>query len=338
MPPPRSRSNPPRGGGGGGGRGATTTTVPPPPPPTAAATGGTGSGGRATRRSSWTASSATTAVVPAAAAVATTRRTRAASSAGLGEDDHHDNNNPPPSLPGRKKARRDNKRETAPPPEKVEEDTTPPPDKSPELGRLLDALRGGEDLPTLYAALKLARERLDKSGGGGADAGYIPSPDETSVLDNASLAVPYLMYKKAVDLLVRPRSLGGLAFSAAKADRLVHAAFGDAGAPACCSSSMTERQLLKAGGAAVAASDARKVLSKLSEVGDEARSKVPGFLESLLQQQQEVEPEHSGEVGTTVGEAVADAAAPPPSGSESHPPVMSSEELGKEAVVRVAFV
>jgi hypothetical protein len=132
-------------------------------------------------------------------------------------------------------------------------------------------------LPTMYAALKFLKARLANE-----DKDYEATAHESDLLKKASLAVPYLMYKKAVDLLTRPRSMGGLAFSSAKADTLVRGIFEEAGF-ACCGSKMTEKKLMKSCSKIVASSsDARKILIKLLEVGEDARSKVPDFMTNLL--------------------------------------------------------
>jgi hypothetical protein len=151
-----------------------------------------------------------------------------------------------------------------------------PPGPTLELTLLFDALRSSADLPTMYAALKFTKVRMANE-----DKGYEATARENDLLKKASLAVPYLMYKKAVDLLTRPRSMGGLAFSSAKADTLVKGIFEEAGF-ACCGSRMTEKKLMNSCSKIVSSSsDARKILNKLLEVGEEARSKVPDFMANL---------------------------------------------------------
>jgi hypothetical protein len=71
--------------------------------------------------------------------------------------------------------------------------------------------------------------------------------------------------------------MGGLAFSAAKADTVVKGIFEEAGVSSC-SAKMTERKLLKSCSTIIKASDARKIRSKLLEVGEESRSKVADFM------------------------------------------------------------
>jgi hypothetical protein len=148
---------------------------------------------------------------------------------------------------------------------------------SEDLIFLFDSLRRAGDLPTLYAALKFVRERL--RGRTGADRGYVVTAPEQDLLDQACLAVPYLMYKKAVDLLMRPRSMGGLAFSSAKADAIVRGIFEGVGIAALAGGpAVTEKRLARACPKLLpSASDARKILGKLAEVGEEARSKVAEF-------------------------------------------------------------
>jgi hypothetical protein len=91
------------------------------------------------------------------------------------------------------------------------------------------------------------------------------------LIKKASLAVPFLMYKLAVERFTRPRSFGGLAFSIAKAKRVAATLFENMG-PSCCSANVTEKDLVKAG--QIEITDARKVLPLMKDVGIETRTKV----------------------------------------------------------------
>jgi hypothetical protein len=154
----------------------------------------------------------------------------------------------------------------------------PPVPASHGLRILFASLRGASDLPAAYAALKLLRDRVR-----GLDRGYVMTPGESDLYEKACLAVPYLMYKKAVDLLMRPRSMGGLAFAASKAEATVRGIFEAVGVAAC-GSKMTEKKLLRScPGAVSTAADARKILTKLAEVGSEARSRVAELSASVAE-------------------------------------------------------
>jgi hypothetical protein len=134
--------------------------------------------------------------------------------------------------------------------------------------RALKALEDATDVQSAYAALKIAKEvfRLDSS------TVVVDDDDPTQrLIKTASLAVPFLMYKVAVERFTRPRSFGGLAFSIAKAKRVAAALFQNMG-PSCCSSSVTEKDLVKAG--QIEITDARKVLPLMKDVGVETRAEV----------------------------------------------------------------
>jgi hypothetical protein len=170
----------------------------------------------------------------------------------------------------------------------------PPVPSSHELKFLFANLRQAGDLPSMYAALKLIRERMSK-----LDKGYAMTSGESDLYHKASLAVPYLMYKKAVDLLMRPRSMGGLAFASAKADATVRGIFEGAGI-ACCGTKMTEKKLLKSCSAVVSSpADARKILTKLAEVGNEARSKVNELAAALTEEASKAAVEAAADVAAT---------------------------------------
>jgi hypothetical protein len=132
--------------------------------------------------------------------------------------------------------------------------------------RALKALEDATDVQSAYAALKIVKEvfRLDPS--------KVDDDDPTQqLIKKASLAVPFLMYKLAVERFTRPRSFGGLAFSIAKAKRVAATLFQNMG-PSCCSTSVTEKDLVKAG--QIEITDARKVLPLMKDVGIETRAKV----------------------------------------------------------------
>jgi hypothetical protein len=132
--------------------------------------------------------------------------------------------------------------------------------------RALKALEDATDVQSAYAALKIVKEvfRLDSSTVDDDDP-------KQRLIKKASLAVPFLMYKLAVERFTRPRSFGGLAFSIAKAKRVSATLFENMG-PSCCSANVTEKDLVKAG--RVEISDARKVLPLMKDVGIETRAKV----------------------------------------------------------------
>jgi hypothetical protein len=132
--------------------------------------------------------------------------------------------------------------------------------------RALKALEDATDVQSAYAALKIVKEvfRLDLS--------TVDDDDPTQqLIKKASLAVPFLMYKLAVERFTRPRSFGGLAFSIAKAKRVAATLFENMG-PSCCSANVTEKDLVKAG--QIEITDARKVLPLMKDVGIETRTKV----------------------------------------------------------------
>jgi hypothetical protein len=80
-----------------------------------------------------------------------------------------------------------------------------------EREEILQALADATDLPSCYAALKLAQERL---------RGSSLSASDQQVMEQARLAVPFLMHQMSVEIFTRPRNLGGLAFSFAKATEI----------------------------------------------------------------------------------------------------------------------
>jgi hypothetical protein len=132
--------------------------------------------------------------------------------------------------------------------------------------RALKALEDATDVQSAYAALKIVKEvfRLDSF--------KVDDDDPTQqLIKKASLAVPFLMYKLAVERFTRPRSFGGLAFSIAKAKRVATTLFQNMG-PSCCSTSVTVKDLVKAG--QIEITDARKVLPLMKDVGVETRAKV----------------------------------------------------------------
>lgn len=139
--------------------------------------------------------------------------------------------------------------------------------------RALKALENSTDLPSAYAALKVAKEvfRINSS--------TVDDDPTLKLIEKASLAVPFLMYKISVERFTRPRSFGGLAFSIAKAKRVAAVLFQNIG-PACCSAGMTEKELVKLG--RVEAADARKVLPKLKDVGIEARAEVENIRKLVI--------------------------------------------------------
>lgn len=151
-------------------------------------------------------------------------------------------------------------------PEKAEESAE---DKTVILQRerALKALEDATDVQSAYAALKIVKEvcQLDSSTAEDDD-------DPTQqLIQKASLAVPFLMYKLAVERFTRPRSFGGLAFSIAKAKRVAATLFQNMG-PSCCSADVSEKDLVKVGGLEI--TDARKVLPLMKDVGIETRAKV----------------------------------------------------------------
>ena len=135
------------------------------------------------------------------------------------------------------------------------------------ISRACIFLNDATDLPTTYAALKLVKDML-RSTGHDDD----PPEEHLELIQNASLAVPYLMYQMAVEIFTEPKTLGGLAFPSAKAKSLAKDIFEKAGVSAC--SMNTTESSLKLQKAGIDQVDARKILPKLKHVGDQARSKV----------------------------------------------------------------
>ena len=127
------------------------------------------------------------------------------------------------------------------------------------------------ELPVLYAAFK----RIKEIGAWGSQTKEVDSDlteDEQQLIEDAALAVPYAMYKRLYEHLMLPRTMGGLAFSDAKAKQLARDLFLAMG-PACCSEFITDQQLSQAC-LSVKRIDARKILPSLKAVGREARSQV----------------------------------------------------------------
>jgi hypothetical protein len=142
--------------------------------------------------------------------------------------------------------------------------------------RALKALEDATDVQSAYAALKIVKEvfRLDSS--------KVDDDDPTQqLIKKASLAVPFLMYKVTVERFTRPRSFGGLAFSIAKAKRVASTLFQNMG-PSCCSTSVTEKDLVRLG--KIEITDARKVLPLMKEVGIETRAKVEAVRKLVMEE------------------------------------------------------
>jgi hypothetical protein len=187
----------------------------------------------------------------------------------LGDNDHADADVSISSPMNRRRLKTD-KLAIATPPQNEEMPATAESveDKSVILQRerALKALEDATDVQSAYAALKIAKEvvRLDSS--------TVDDDDPTQrLIKKASLAVPFLMYKQAVERFSRPRSIGGLAFSIAQAKRVAVTLFQNMG-PSCCSADVTEKDLVKAG--QIEIKDARKVLPLLKDLGIETRAKV----------------------------------------------------------------
>jgi hypothetical protein len=140
--------------------------------------------------------------------------------------------------------------------------------------RAVKALEDAMDVQSAYAALKIVKEVFP------LDSSTLDDDDPThQLIKKASLAVPFLMYKLAVERFTRPRSFGGLAFSIAKAKRVAATLFQNIG-PSCCSADITEKDLVKAG--RIEITDARKVLPLLKDVGIETRGKVVAVRKSVM--------------------------------------------------------
>lgn len=153
-----------------------------------------------------------------------------------------------------------------------------------ELDILFDSLREANDLASSYASLKLIKDGLppaavvvgeekvvvEQEGEAKHDLSLCLTKEEQELLAQASLAVPYLMCKMTKEVCTRPRSMGGLAFSSAKADMFVTDLFLKMG-PSCCFEKTLEEDLIEQ---SLQPADARKLLPKLKEVGLHARSKV----------------------------------------------------------------
>jgi len=140
-----------------------------------------------------------------------------------------------------------------------------------ERKALIKALREACDLPSTYAALKLIRE-----------SSFLDSltEKEKELVSDASLAVPYIMSNLAVEHCTRPRSLGGLAYSRAKAENLIRSLFAKMG-PACCADNVKEKDIEKAC-KDISSQDARKIVPKLKQVGIDAKRKVEELREQIL--------------------------------------------------------
>ncbi|KAL7565538.1 hypothetical protein ACA910_003816 [Epithemia clementina (nom. ined.)] len=139
------------------------------------------------------------------------------------------------------------------------------------------------ELPVMYAALKRIKE-IGIGGNGIApneenDADPDLTDEDRQLIQDASLAVPYMMYKRFYEHLMLPRTMGGLAFSDAKAKKIARDIFLAMG-PACCKESMTDQDLCQAC-PSVKPIDALKILPSLKAVGKEARSQLDQ-IESLL--------------------------------------------------------
>jgi hypothetical protein len=141
--------------------------------------------------------------------------------------------------------------------------------------RALQALEESTDLQSVYAALKIVKEIVPLV----QDNNENEHDRSLLLVEQASLAVPFLMYKLAVERFTRPLSFGGLAFSIAKAKKIAGMLFETVGL-ACCSAEVTENDLQKAG---LAVADARKVLPHLKDVGVEARVKVDDVRQFVLE-------------------------------------------------------
>lgn len=155
-------------------------------------------------------------------------------------------------------------------------------EKSPELEQLLERLKAANDLPACYACLKIIREEFAKTRSADNNAIPLLTDKEQELINQANLAVPYLMCKKAIDLCTLPRSLGGLALSSAKARTLCLTVFEKCQGLSCCSSSMTDKKIVRLCKGSLTVQDAIRVLPKLAEVGIAARSKVNEIRESIL--------------------------------------------------------
>jgi hypothetical protein len=142
-----------------------------------------------------------------------------------------------------------------------------------ERTRILEALRTAKNLPSLFAVLKVANEFIS------TEKRRQLSAYEQRLLRDATVAIPYLMYKETVEHLTRPLSFGGLAFSVAKAKQISEQLFKSIG-PACCFQYMTEGTITREGH--LTKNEARKVLPILKQVGLEASSKEESIRRKIL--------------------------------------------------------
>jgi hypothetical protein len=142
-----------------------------------------------------------------------------------------------------------------------------------ERTRILEALRTAKNLPSLFAVLKVANEFIS------TEKRRQLSAYEQRLLRDATVAIPYLMYKETVEHLTRPLSFGVLAFSVAKAKQISEQLFKSIG-PACCFQYMTESTITREGH--LTKNEAQKVLPILKQVGLEASSKEESIRRKIL--------------------------------------------------------
>jgi hypothetical protein len=180
-----------------------------------------------------------------------------------------------------------------PPPQEEEEDDDILEDSQQDKEkreRAIELLRSADDLPSSYAALKLVNEivGIDEARIMAKRVARLLSPADQVLIDQASLAVPYLMYQLCVEEFTQPRAQGGLAYSHAKAVEMASILFEKAGPACCCADNITELQLVKKcrGGKnnttdIITKNDARKVLPILKKIGIIARSKIDETIAQL---------------------------------------------------------
>lgn len=163
---------------------------------------------------------------------------------------------------------------------------------------LVQALRNANDLASIYAPLKLFRDQQKTATKSKAvTVESLLTSEDQELFKSAALAVPFLLFERAVELCTRPRSMGGLSFSTAKATQVVQLLMAtnpsakkgnktlrtpseQLGCLRFCSAHATEKELLKMC-SLLNASDARKILPHLKSLGAKARSQVPALREKL---------------------------------------------------------
>ncbi len=135
----------------------------------------------------------------------------------------------------------------------------------------LEALYDAEDMPSIFNLLELVKELHE---------GFQMHPTAIDLVQKATTASEYLMFKSVVERLTRPRSFGGLAWAETKAKQIADKLFETMGSE-CCAVDVSENKLVKKGGQEM--TDARRILPHLIAVGEEINDKKEELRSKVLE-------------------------------------------------------